>query len=58
VEAAAFARVFSPLILAAGLDALRTRSYVGALPLVLIAPRMGVPIASQIGHAVGNLVRF
>jgi len=58
VDAYAFARVFSPLILVAGLDALSTRSYAGFLPLLLIAPRVGLPIASQMGQAMGNLMQF
>jgi hypothetical protein len=56
VEAYAFTRVFSPLILVAGLDAMRTKSWTGALPLALIAPRIGMPIAWQLGRALGSFL--
>lgn len=56
VEPHAFTRVFSPLILVVALHAMRTGSWVGALPLALVAPRIGMPIASQLGRALGSFL--
>ena len=47
-EAYAFARVYSPLILLLALDGLRARSFLGALPLLLTAPRIGLEMGGQV----------
>jgi len=47
-EAYAFARVYSPLILLLALDGLRARSFLGALPLILTAPGIGLEMGGQV----------
>ncbi len=58
VEAYAFARAFTPLLLVVGLDALRARSWLGLLPLALTAPRVGLQYAVPAVHILRRLLGF
>jgi hypothetical protein len=58
VEAYAFTRGYSPLILLVGLDGFRARSWAAALPLALTAPRIGLELGGQIVAVAHGLTRL
>jgi hypothetical protein len=61
VEAYAFARGYSPLILLVALDGFHARSIAGAWPLALTAPRIGIQVVGVGGQVLGiirGLVRL
>jgi hypothetical protein len=56
IEAYAFARGYSPLLLLVALDGFRTRSALAIVPVALIAPRIGMQIGPQIANVARGLL--